>query len=108
MGDSDARTDGEGRFAIEGLAPGSYTVVAQHPDYADATAVVDVKEGAASAELRMLPGGTVGGVVLSPTSTPLAGAAVSLSAGAGGGRGRVGGFLGFAGGGTAVPHAAGP
>jgi protocatechuate 3,4-dioxygenase beta subunit len=107
MGESDARTDGEGRFAIEGLAVGSYTVVAQHPDYADATAVVDVKEGPASAELRMLPGGTVGGVVLSLTSTPLAGAAVSLSAGAGGGRGRGGGFGGFAGGDTTVTDDAG-
>ena len=107
MGESDARTDSEGRFAIEGLAVGSYTVVAQHPDYADATAVVDVKEGPASAELRMMPGGTVGGVVLSPTSTPLAGAAVSLSAGGGGGRGRGGGFGGFAGGDTTVTDDAG-
>ena len=101
MGESDARTDGEGRFAIEGLAPGSYTVVAQHPDYADATAVVDVKEGPAATELRMLPGGTVGGVVLSTGSTPLAGAAVSLSSGAAGGFPR-GGFGGFTGGDTTV------
>jgi len=106
MGDSDARTDGDGRFTIEGLAPGSYTVVAQHPDFADATAVVDVKEGPAAAELRMLPGGTVGGVVLSTTSTPLAGAAVSLSSGAGGGFGR-GGFGGFAGGDSTVTDESG-
>ena len=76
-------------------------MVAQHPDYADATAVVDVKDGPAAAELRMLPGGTVGGVVLSTASTPLAGAAVSLSSGAGGGFGR-GGFGGFVGGDTTV------
>jgi large repetitive protein len=107
MGESDARTDGEGRFAIEGLAPGSYTVVAQHPDYADATAVVDVKDGPAAAELRMVPGGTVGGVVLSSANTPLAGAAVSLaSGGRGGGFGR-GGFGGFAGGDTTVTDESG-
>jgi protocatechuate 3,4-dioxygenase beta subunit len=106
MGEADARTDGDGRFAIEGLAPGSYTVVAQHPDYADATAVVDVKEGPAAAELRMLPGGTVGGVVLSTGSTPLAGAAVSLSSGAAGGFPR-GGFGGFAGGDTTITDDAG-
>ena len=101
MGESDARTDGDGGFAIEGLSPGSYTVVAQHPDYADATAVVDVKDGPAAAELRMVPGGSVGGVVLSTANTPVAGAAVSLSSGGGGGFGR-GGFAGFAGGDSTV------
>src|SRR5258706_2850939 len=107
MGESDARTDSEGRFAIEAVAVAWYAVVAKHRDYAAAGAVVDVREGPASAELRMLPGGTVGGVVLSPTNTPLAGAAVSLSAGAGGGRGRGGGFGGFAGGDTTVTDDAG-
>ena len=101
MGESDARTDGDGRFAIEGLAPGSYTVVAQHPDYAEATALVDVKDGPASAELRMVPGGLVGGVVLSTANAPVAGAAVSLSSGGGGGFGR-GGFASLAGGDSTV------
>jgi 5-hydroxyisourate hydrolase-like protein (transthyretin family) len=106
MGDSDARTDGDGRFAIEGLAPGSYTVVAQHPDYAEATAVVDVKDGPAAAELRMVPGGSVGGVVVSTGNAPAAGAAVSLSSGAGGGFGR-GGLAGLAGGDSTVTDESG-
>src|SRR4029453_2026900 len=101
MGEADARTDGDGRFAIEGLAPGSYTVVAQHPDYAEATAVVDVKDGPASAELPVGPGGLGGGGVLSPAQAPVAGAAVSLSSGGGGGFGR-GGFAGLAGGDSTV------
>ncbi|HUG53315.1 MAG TPA: carboxypeptidase regulatory-like domain-containing protein [Vicinamibacteria bacterium] len=76
-----ARTDAEGRFAFEGLATGPYTVVAQHPDYAGATASVTVAEGPAAAEVRMFTGGTVAGTVLSQTNTPLSGAAVTLSAG---------------------------
>lgn len=106
MGASDARTNADGQFSIDGVSAGSYTVVAQHPDYAQATTVVEVKDGAASAELRMVPGGTVGGVVLSETSAPLAGASVSLSAGAGGGRGGFGGG-GFGGGQSATTDEAG-
>lgn len=107
MGETDARTDAEGRFAIEGLAAGSYTVVAQHPDYANATALVAVKDGPASAELRMLPGGTLGGTVLSETNAPLVGATVSLSSGSGGGFGRAGGFGGFDDGQTTMTDDAG-
>ena len=92
MGESDARTDADGGFVIDGAGPGSYTVVAQHPDYAQGTALVEVKEGAARADLRLVPGGVLGGVVLSETSTPLPGAAVSL--GSGGGFGRGGGMAG--------------
>ena len=99
MGESDARTDADGLFAIEGLGAGSYTVVAQHPDFADATALVEVKEGPATTELRLMPGAAVAGTVLSETRAPLPGATVVLGAGAGFGRG------GFLGGGLGSPAA---
>jgi hypothetical protein len=119
MGESDARTDGDGRFAIEGLAAGSYSVVAQHPDYASATGAVEVKDGPAPIELRMAAGGTLGGVVLSETGAPLAGAMVTITGGGGGGGmnagGRFGGFGALGAGPTAtsddvgrfrIPHVA--
>jgi hypothetical protein len=94
-GDADSRSDADGRFVIGGLAPGSYTVMARHPDYADSSALVEVKDGPAAVDLRLTAGGRVGGIVLSETNAPLAGAAVTLASGAagGGGFGR-GGFGG--------------
>ena len=102
MGEADARTDADGRFSIEGLAAGSYTVVAQHPDFANASTLAEVKEGPVDADLRMTPGGTLGGVVLSETSSPLAGASVTLSAGGGGGGFGRGGGAAFGGGQSTV------
>jgi hypothetical protein len=92
-GDADNRSDADGRFVIAGLAAGAYTVMARHPDYADGSALVEVKEGPATVDLRLTAGGRIGGVVLSETNTPLGGATVSLGAGGGGGFGR-GGFGG--------------
>jgi protocatechuate 3,4-dioxygenase beta subunit len=94
-GDGDSRSDADGRFVIDGLAPGTYTVMARHPDYADGSALVEVKEGPAAVDLRLTPGGGIGGVVLSEANAPLPGAAVTLSSGApaAGGFGR-GGFAG--------------
>ena len=73
MGESDAHTDGEGRFTIEGVAAGWYGVIAQHPDYASATTSVEVKDGPAPLELRLVAGGTLGGTVLSETARPCPG-----------------------------------
>lgn len=92
-GDADARTDGDGHFAVEGLGPGSYTVMARHPDYADGSALVEVKDAPVAADLRLTPGGSVGGTVLSEANAPLPGATVTLGAG-GGGFGRGGAFAG--------------
>ena len=105
LGESDARTDADGLFTIEGLGPGSYTVVAQHPDFADATALVEVKEGPATTELRLMPGGVVAGTVLSETRAPLPGAVVVLGTGGGFGRGGFGGFGGPGGNSTTTDDA---
>lgn len=75
MGASDARTDGDGRFAIEGLAAGSYGVIAQHPDYASATTAVEVKDAPAPVELRMVRDASFG--------VPLRTVQVRATAGAG-------------------------
>ncbi|HYT26219.1 MAG TPA: carboxypeptidase regulatory-like domain-containing protein, partial [Actinomycetota bacterium] len=95
--DGDARTNSDGRFAVAGLAAGSYTVMARHPDYADNSALVDVKDAPVTADLRLAPGGSVGGTVLSETNAPLPGATVTLGAGGGLGRGAA-----FAGGQTTI------
>src|SRR5205814_5103016 len=92
-GEPDARTDADGAFSIDGVGTGSYTVMAQHPDYAQGTALVEVKDGPAATELRLAPGSVVSGAVVSETSAPLPGATVTLSAG-GLGRGPMAAFGG--------------
>ena len=81
-------TDADGVFEIDGLSQGRYMVGAEHPDYSDASQQVEVKEGLAAVELRLHAGGVLGGIVISETQRPLAGARVALEpAGDGGGFG---------------------
>ena len=91
--DEETTTDADGAFQLDGLAPGKVSLTVKHPDYSDATQTVDVKEGTATAEIRLTPGSALGGLVLSDAQQPLPGASVSLqSAGdAGFGRGMLGG-----------------
>jgi protocatechuate 3,4-dioxygenase beta subunit len=77
-GDNETATDAEGRYEIAGLAPGTWTVTASHPDWSEATASVEVKEAPAVADIRLGKGGSVGGTVLAG-GRPVAGAQVSLS-----------------------------
>ena len=77
-------TDADGRFQIEGIGTGTQTVQVMHPDYADATASVDVKEDGSSVEIPMTPGSVLAGVVVSDAGQPVPGANVSLSQGGGG------------------------
>ncbi len=72
-------TDAEGRFEIEGLAPGSYTITATHPDWTEETERVELKDQPASVEIRLGRGGAIGGSVLAG-GRGVAGATVSLSA----------------------------
>jgi protocatechuate 3,4-dioxygenase beta subunit len=78
-GDDEAATDGDGRYEITGLAPGTWTVTASHPDWSEGTASVELEEAPATADIRLGRGGSVGGTVLAG-GRPVAGAQVTLSA----------------------------
>jgi len=81
-------TNADGDVDIDGLSPGSYRITVQHPDYAQATETVEVKETGGSVQVRLGNGGTLGGAVLSETRQPAAGVEVSLApAGSAGFRG---------------------
>jgi large repetitive protein len=87
FGQNGVPTDADGAFEIDGLSPGRYLVSVTHPDYADASQQVEVKDAVAAAEIRLDGGGSIGGGVISDTQRPLAGASVALqAAGEGGGR----------------------
>jgi protocatechuate 3,4-dioxygenase beta subunit len=78
-GETEAATDADGHYEIGGLAPGTWTVTASHPDWSDATTSVELKEEPASADIRLGRGGSVGGTVLA-SGRAVAGAQVTLSA----------------------------
>ena len=78
-GDNEAATDADGRYEIAGLAPGTWTVTASHPDWSEATTSVELKDAPATTDIRLGRGGSVGGTVLAG-GRPVAGAQVSLSA----------------------------
>jgi protocatechuate 3,4-dioxygenase beta subunit len=81
-------TDADGAFEVDGLSQGRYLVTATHPDYAEASQLVEVKEGLAAAELRIQAGGVLGGVVISEARRALPGVQVVLEpSGEGGGLG---------------------
>ncbi|MBK9375628.1 MAG: carboxypeptidase regulatory-like domain-containing protein [Holophagales bacterium] len=87
----DLVTDVDGRFEVEGLAPGKVTVSVQHADYTDRTENVDLKEGGSSVEVALSRGSSLGGVVLSETRQPVPGAEVALEGANAPGRGFGGG-----------------
>ncbi len=91
--DEETVTDADGAFALDGLVPGRVSLTVKHPDYSDANQTIDVKEGTATAEIKLTPGSALGGLVLSDAQQPLPGASVVLqSAGdTGFGRGMLGG-----------------
>jgi len=91
----DVTTDADGRFEIEGVAPGKQTLHVTHPDYTDATQAVEVAADGATVEVRMTQGGVVAGIVASSAGQPVPGANVALAQAGGGGGGGGGGF-GFA------------
>lgn len=71
-------TDADGRFKFDGLPEGKVTLIADHPDYLEASRDVD-PEKEASVDLSLGTGGAISGnVVGSDGRTPIAGAAVSL------------------------------
>jgi protocatechuate 3,4-dioxygenase beta subunit len=84
FGQAAAVTDADGRFDVAGLALGTYRVQARHPDYADASQLVDVQQQNAAVEIQLSGGGTLAGLVVSPSGVPVPGASVAVRAGGGG------------------------
>jgi protocatechuate 3,4-dioxygenase beta subunit len=75
-----ASSDADGHFEIPGLAAGSYSVTATHPEWSEATEKVELKEGAVAVDIRMNAGATIGGVVVGAGQRPVGGASISLDA----------------------------
>ena len=81
-------TDVDGRFEIDGLAAGKVSLRVDHADYEERTETVELKEGGSTVEVALSRGGALGGVVLSATRQPAAGADVSVQVSGEGGFGR--------------------
>lgn len=88
-GEDEVTTDADGRFSIEGVAPGTYKLTARHADYAEESQTVEVTERGGNAEIRLSTGGVVAGVVLSDARRPVDNVEVSLSSAGEGGFGRM-------------------
>lgn len=74
-----ARSDADGRFRIEGLAPGALRLSTSHPDWASTWLDVSLTEaGRDGLELRLKRGASVAGAVVAG-GQPVAGASVALS-----------------------------
>jgi hypothetical protein len=73
-------TDGEGRFELSGLRPGSYSVIARHSEHAPATAsgVVVESEGYTEATLSLAAGATLVGRLLGTEDRPAAAGRVEI------------------------------
>lgn len=76
-----ATTDGDGRFRLEGIAPGTRSVQAEHKSYRRAVKELEVRLGENSIDLRLEGGVEVRGRVVDEGGTPVASARVSLRAG---------------------------
>ena len=96
-------SDADGRFELEGLAPGKVSLRVDHDDYEVRTETVELKEGGSSVEVSLAKGGALGGTVVSATRQPVPGAEVSVQPAGEGGPGR--GF--FGGGPSAVTDSSG-
>ncbi len=78
-----ADTDGDGRYRLEGVAPGTRSVQAEHKAYRRAVKEVEVRLGENSVDLRLEGGVEVSGRVVDEGGTPVASARVSLREGSG-------------------------
>lgn len=78
-------SDADGYFEIGGKGPGAYQLTARHSLYSEGTARVTLEDKDTVAEIPLLSGGTIAGVVISSQGAPLPGAQVSLDSSGDGG-----------------------
>jgi protocatechuate 3,4-dioxygenase beta subunit len=81
MPETFASSDRLGRFQVEGLADGKFTVVARHPDYAEARledVEVDSSASAPEVEIVLSRGGALEGVVRTRDGTDVAGRVIEV------------------------------
>lgn len=78
---SGAISDGEGRYRMDGIAPGPRAVEAEHPDYRRALRELDVRLGENTLDLTLEGGSEVRGRVVDEGGAPVANARVSLRQG---------------------------
>ena len=75
----DHPVDGEGRFRIDGLAPGAVVVAADHDRYREVERSLDLRPGINRVDLVLKPGLAVAGRVVDGAGAPVAGATVGLT-----------------------------
>jgi hypothetical protein len=73
-----AITGGDGSFALDGLATGTFTVWLAHPDYPE-LARPGVAAGTRDLRLQLERGATLAGVVVTPTGQPLTAYQISIT-----------------------------
>lgn len=74
-----AAADGEGRYRIEGIPPGTRSVVVQHDDYKQETRTLEVEVGDNVLDIVLERGLTLSGRVLDSSGQPVATADLNLN-----------------------------
>ncbi|HET9227505.1 MAG TPA: carboxypeptidase regulatory-like domain-containing protein, partial [Thermoanaerobaculia bacterium] len=76
-----ATTDGDGRYRLEGIAPGTHSVQAEHESYRRAVKELEVRLGENTLDLRLEGGAEISGRVVDEGGVPIPSARVSLREG---------------------------
>jgi large repetitive protein len=75
----ETRADSEGRYRLQGLAPGRYSVAAEHPDWQRTARDLEVRDDETRLDLRLGEGVEVAGRAIDAAGRGLSGVRVGLS-----------------------------
>lgn len=78
VGRPEGRSDERGLYRVEGITPGSVSVVVEHPGFDRLLRDLDIAEGVTEAEFVLEGGYAVGGFVVDGSDLPVGGATVEL------------------------------